>query len=47
MYPLGTWFASGTYELIPYIKEIKIIIVIIKAATGRFGRGYGACRKTT
>ena len=29
MYPLGTWFGSGTYEGIPYIKEIKVKIIII------------------
>ena len=28
MYPLGTWFVCGTYEGIPYIKEIKIKIII-------------------
>jgi inorganic pyrophosphatase len=26
VYPLGTGFVSGTYETIPYIKEIKMII---------------------
>ena len=29
LYSLGTWFISGIYKLIPYIKEIMIITVII------------------
>ena len=29
MYPLETRFVLGTYERIPYIREIKLIITII------------------